>query len=180
MRMQPIAMNARFPRWTETLGDGSQVVIRPITKSDSVAERAFIEGLSPTSRRMRFLGQVGIPSDEMIQNFIDIDYVQDVAFAATIPEASKDRFVGVSRYGTDAAGIRCECAVVVSDAWQGRGLGTALMKHLIEVARSRGIRSMYSLDSSANHAMSDLAHYLGFSSRPDPDDATQTLHELTL
>ncbi len=180
MQMQPIPMNARFPRWTETLGDGSHVVIRPITKADGAAERVFIEGLSPNSRRMRFLGQIGVPSIEMIARFTDIDYVQDVAFAATVAEASKDRIVGVSRYGTDAAGIRCECAVVVSDAWQGRGLGTALMKNLIDVARSRGIRTMYSLDSSENHAMSDLAHYLGFSSRSDPDDATQTLHELTL
>ena len=180
MQTQPIAMKTRFPRWTETLRDGSRVVIRPITKSDAAAERDFIQELSPTSRRMRFLGQVGVPSNEMIALLTDIDYVQDVAFAATVAGASEDRIVGVSRYGTDPAGIRCECAVVVGDAWQGKGLGTALMKHLIEVARSRGIHSMYSLDSSENHAMSDLAHHLGFSSRPDPDDATQTLHELTL
>ena len=36
------------------------------------------------------------------------------------------------------------------------------MKHLIEVARSRGIKRMWSMDSAENLAMADLAHYLGF------------------
>ena len=43
-------------------------------------ERAFIGSLSAQSRRFRFLGQIGCPSDEMIRGLTDIDYVHDVAF----------------------------------------------------------------------------------------------------
>jgi hypothetical protein len=39
---------------------------------------------------------------------------------------------------------------------------------------------MYSMDAATNYRMTELARSLGFSSRPDPQDATQTLHELTL
>ncbi len=168
------------PRWSEALRDGSHVLIRPITTHDRDAERAFIEGLSPESRRLRFLGQIGWPGDAMIARLIDIDFIHDLAFVAVTKIDSQERIVGVSRYGADPQGSRCECAVVVSDEWQGRGLGVRLMQHLIDVATSRGIQVMYSLDSAENSAMSDLARFLGFSRRLDPDDATQVIHELSL
>jgi hypothetical protein len=60
------------------------------------------------------------------------------------------------------------------------GLGTVLMKHLIEVARVRGILFMVSIDSVENLDMDDLARHLGFSRRIDPDDATLAVHSLWL
>jgi GNAT superfamily N-acetyltransferase len=81
---------------------------------------------------------------------------------------------------TDADGKRCECAVTVFDEWQHKGLGSSLMKHLIEVARSNGIRCMFSIDSAENQAMKDLAGFLGFHTREDPDDSSQVIHELQL
>lgn len=169
-----------YPRWSETLRDQSHVVIRPITKQDKAAERDFIEQLSPVARRFRFLGQVRHPSERLISQLTDIDYVHEVAFVAVIPEDARERIVGVSRYSTDQDGLNCECAVTVSDEWQHKGLGTLLMKHLIEVARAGGIRKMISIDSAENLQMKELAKYLGFRTRVDPDDASQVLHELDL
>jgi GNAT superfamily N-acetyltransferase len=176
---QPSA-GMEFPRWSETLQDNSYVLIRPIAAQDKDAERTFIAGLSAQSRRYRFLGAMACPSERMIEQFINIDYVHEVAFAAVIPEDARERIVGISRYSTDAEGVNCECAVTVSDEWQQKGLGTLLMKHLIEVARTRGIRRMTSIDLAENTRMQDLARYLGFSTRADPDDATQVIHELDL
>lgn len=169
-----------YPRWSETLRDRSHVLIRPITPQDRDAERAFIEGLSPQSRRYRFLGQLRCPSERLIEQLTDIDYVHEVAFVAVSPQDSQEKIVGVSRYSTDQDGLNCECAVTVSDEWQRKGLGTLLMKHLMEVARARGIRRMTSIDSAENLQMKDLAKHLGFHTRVDPDDASQVLHELDL
>lgn len=169
-----------YPRWSETLRDHSHVVIRPITPHDKEAERAFIEGLSLQARRYRFLGQMSSPSEALIEQFTHIDYVHEVAFVAVVPEDGHEQIVGVSRYSTDESGTNCECAVTVSDEWQNKGLGTLLMRHLIEVARARGIRRMMSMDSAENVRMLDLARYLGFDTRVDPDDASQVIHELRL
>ena len=169
-----------YPRWSETLRDRSHVLIRPILPQDKEAERAFIEGLSAEARRYRFLGQVKCPSDAMLERFTHVDYVHEVAFVAVVAEDGHDRIVGVSRYSTDQEGTQCECAVAVSDAWQHKGLGTLLMRHLIEVARARGIRRMSSIDSAENVQMRDLARYLGFQSQVDPDDASQVIYELSL
>ncbi|MFA6985828.1 MAG: GNAT family N-acetyltransferase [Arenimonas sp.] len=169
-----------FPRWSETLHDRSRVLIRPINKLDHDAERAFIEGLSPESRHFRFLGAVGHPSERMLDQFTDIDPAREAAFVAVVPVDSHERIVGVSRLVADDDGLNCECAVTVSDDWQNKGLGTVLMKHLIEVARARGLRTMISIDSFENMEMKELARHLGFQTRVDPDDARQVIHELAL
>lgn len=169
-----------YPRWSETLHDHRKVLIRPINKEDRAAERAFIEGLSAQARRYRFLGAVKSPSAQLIEQFTDIDYIHEVAFVAVVREDSHERIVGVSRYSTDKDGENCECAVTVSDEWQQNGLGTLLMKHLMEVARARGIRTMTSLVSADNVQMRDLSSYLGFRTHADPDDASQVIHEIDL
>lgn len=184
--MQPIEplmswqVGTDYPRWSETLRDQSHVVIRPIRADDAAADRAFIESLSPQSRRYRFLGQMQHPSSEWIDQLTDLDYINDVAFAAVVADGAREKFVGVSRYSTSADGTACECAVAVLDDWQNKGLGAILMRHLIDVARSRGIKRMWSIDSSDNTAMSDLARFLGFQRSQDTGDTAQVIHGLWL
>lgn len=177
----PSANNASGgPSWTEQLSDGTSVPIRPIRSDDAELERAFIEALSPEARRNRFLGQVAHPSDAMIRHFVDLDYVHDLGFVAVTQVDGAEMFVGVGRYSTGIDPASCECAISVLDAWQGRGLGTALMTHLIEVARSRGITRMWSMDMAENARMRDLAHHLGFERKADPGNPSQVVHTLML
>lgn len=168
------------PRWSETLRDRTHVVIRPLVPQDREAERAFIEQLSAEACHFRFLGTVRHPSEHLLDELTQLDPEREVAFAAAIPEDAHEKILGVSRYSADPDGTRCECAVVVDDEWQHKGLGTLLMRHLIDVARERGIRTMRSIDLADNIRMADLAHDLGFKRRIDPDDASQVIHELTL
>ncbi len=178
--LRPWQMGAEYPRWDEVLRDGRHVLIRPVRKEDAAAERAFIEALSPEARRYRFLGQVSHPSDELIERFTDIDYEHEVAFAAVFRDGEREQFVGLCRYSTNAEETDCECAVTVLDAWQNKGLGALLLTRLIEVARSRDIKYMWSMDSIDNLAMAELAQYMGFRHKPDPDDSSQVIYSLWL
>ena len=172
--------NTFYPRWSEMLRDHRHVLIRPIHVQDMAAERAFIDGLSQQARRFRFLGQIGHPTERLVEQLTDIDYAHEMAFVAVARVDGVEKIVGVSRYSADEDNLQCECAVTVAEDWQHQGLGALLMKHLIEVARDRGISRMFSLDSAENVAMNDLARFLGFTTRPDPDDAGQVIHELDL
>lgn len=176
----PWALGPDYPRWSETLRDQTRVEIRPLTHADADRERDFIESLSDESRRFRFLGQVRHPSDELIAQLTDIDYERDVAFAAVVPDGDGEKILGVSRYSTDRDGVSCECAVTVLDDWHRKGLGTLLMRHLIDVARARGMLFMTSIDSAQNVEMSELAHHLGFVTHNDPQDAAQVVHRMML
>ena len=173
-------LSAESPHWTETLLDGTQVAIRPIARGDSVLEREFIARLSPQTRRLRFLGSMSEPGDDLIRRLTDIDYEHDVAFIALITQEGAQREIGVCRFSMSDDRRSCEFAVTVADEWQKKGLGSILMRHLIDVARARGVRKMISIDAADNSAMSDLARFLGFTREPDPNDATQVIHSRTL
>ncbi len=99
---------------------------------------------------------------------------------ALVHRDGEKREVGVSRFSLGADGQTCECAVTVADEWQHKGLGVVLMRHLIEVARARGIRSMVSYDAADNAAMRELADFLGFRRAVDPADPRQVVHTLSL
>lgn len=166
--------------WNEKLLDGTPVLIRPIGPEDAERERKFIEGLSLESRYFRFLGCMSKPSDELIHKLTNVDQTRDAAYVALVADGGGQRQIGVARYSLDADGRSCECAVSVSDDMQKKGLGTLLMRHLIEHARSRGVRHMYSIDAAENRSMWPFAAHLGFSRHSDPDDACLTRHELEL
>jgi GNAT superfamily N-acetyltransferase len=164
----------------EKLRDGTTVLIRPIQAGDEALEREFIERLSPQSRRYRFLGTIKTPSPEWLRKLTHPELLRGVAFVALIAEGSQTREIGVCRYSASPDGLRCECAVAVSDEWQGKGLATILMHRLIDTARARGIERMYSIDANDNQGMRELAEHLGFGRRVDPEDPTLVIHTLDL
>lgn len=169
-----------LPYTVETLGDGRKVLIRPMNPGDAEAERAFILALSPQARRYRFQEQLREPAPDMIEKLVNVDHVNDEAFVALADADERGAIVGVSRYAVGSDPLSCEIAVTVLDAWQGLGLGTALMRRLIDAARERGLQRMVSLDFAENQEMAHLAHHLGFHTAPDPDDRTQVVHTLAL
>lgn len=181
MQYLPHIGSPEYPTWSETLRDRSHLLIRPMGKGDAAAARTFIETLSSGAQHFRFLGQIARPKGSTIDRTPQLDSGREMAFVAvTQGEDAEERIVGVSRYTTAIRGLRCECAVTVSDAWQENGLGTLLMRHLIDIASSEGFRSMYSIGPAENTALSDLASALGFRTRMDPDDGRQVVHELEL
>ncbi|MEO8924487.1 MAG: GNAT family N-acetyltransferase [Caldimonas sp.] len=162
------------------LRDGTRVEIRPIHESDVELERQFIEALSPSSRRFRFLDTMRSPSDALLKQMTSIDNATDAAYVATIEVAGKAREIGVARFSARPDGHDCEFAVTVADEWQHKGLGTLLVKRLIDVARSRGIGKMHSSDAADNASMRKFAEHLNFRHERDPEDATQVLYIVDL
>jgi acetyltransferase len=67
---------------------------------------------------------------------------------------------------------QAEFAIVLADAWQGRGLGRQLLKTLIEVATGVGIAVIYGITLADNLAMLDLMRALDFAVAGEPGDAT--------
>jgi acetyltransferase len=86
-----------------------------------------------------------------------------------------ERQIGVARYVKDSpASGDAEFAIVLSDDWQGRGLGTKLLASLLVAAKSRGVRRMSATTLTVNNGMLALARKLGFKLALDPRSATIT------
>ena len=177
------AMPKTANEWTEALRDGRRVAIRPIRADDVERNERFLEDLSPPSKHFLFLGGISRLSDEALRRLCDPDYTNDMAFVALEADAkpgSPPRQVGVCRYVGAGSPQGAEISVAVADKWQHGGLGKRLLGHLIDYARARGVKRLYSMDAMGNTRMRKLARDVGFRERPDPDDPSQVICYLDL
>jgi acetyltransferase len=142
------------------LRDGSTLDVRPIRPEDAEFERAFVEKLSPQSRFLRFHSHLMGLQPQALARFTQLDYDRELALVALAPDG--DGFVGVARYAPNADGTTAEFALAIADAWQGRGLGRALLERLCECARAAGYLALDGHILDANADMLDLAKRLGF------------------
>ena len=159
---------------------GDVVTIRPIRITDTDMEAAFIRRLSPQSKRYRFLGGVKELSIGEVSRLCDVDGRHSMAFVATIRDDGRETEIGVSRYAPNSSSDVREIAVTVADDWQRKGLGTALMKQLIQSARSNGVKHLYSIALAENAGMRALAGELGMRASRDPSNPQQTIYSLAL
>jgi GNAT superfamily N-acetyltransferase len=156
------------------------LTIRSIRIDDLEMEQDFIRRLSPAAKRYRFLGGVRELPPQELKRLCDVDGKNSMAFVATVRQGGREVEIGVARYSPAAGANTREMAVTVSDEWQHRGLGTTLVKHLIETAKLNGVKHLYSMDLVDNGAMAALAKDLGMASTRDPSDPHQVIYSLTL
>jgi ribosomal protein S18 acetylase RimI-like enzyme len=122
--------------------DGPAAVIRPARAADAAALGEFFAGLSQQSRYLRFFGPV-TPGPALLRRLAGdaegVEAVVAVRGRLIIGHAmAADRPGTLGQPGCRAADI----GVVVADAWQGRGVGAALMRALVTGAQARGLTSM--------------------------------------
>ena len=141
---------------------GSPVTIRTMRPADREIERRFVRDLSPVSRYYRFHSALKELTPAMLERFTNVNYPDEMALIATIPEESGEREIGVARYARYPGTDRAEIAVVVADAWQGKGVGARLLLDLRNLASEVGIRHFEASVLPGNKRMLDLAHALGF------------------
>jgi len=144
-----------------TAADGTFVLVRPIDPDDFELEREFVAGLSPRTRYQRLMS-ARTPQVAELQRWTRINPEREGALIATVDSDGRERQVGVARYAMDDVEAEAEFAIVIDDAWQGRGLGAHLLSALIDLARRSGLRRVYGTTFSENKAMLGLARHLGF------------------
>src|SRR5450756_2702729 len=123
-------------RWEAdvVLRDGSVAHVRPIMPADADALRRFHAGQSAESIYLRFFAPLRTPSDTDVARFTQVDYDSRVALVATV----RGEIIGVARYDRLDAKT-AEVAFNISDAFQGKGVGSVLLEHLAAVAQERGV-----------------------------------------
>ncbi len=151
---------------------GQAITIRPLRPDDTALERDFVAGLSQATRHSRLLGGAIKLTDEYVRRLTHLDWSREAALAAVVMLEDRETAIGVARYALDETGTACEFAIVVADAWQGRGIGRRLLDRLIVLARARGIKEIYGDTLATNQPMLQLLTRLGFELHRHPEDAT--------
>ena len=155
----------------ERLRDGIHLHVRPIRSTDGTAMSAFHENLSPRSVYRRFFFAHPHLSPGEVERFTTVDYVNRMAFVAV----DGDRIVGVGRYERLAGTDQAEVAFVVTDAYQRRGIGSVLLDHLADAARTRGIAGFMAQTLSENRDMLAVFLASGFPVATSSEGGTVTV-----
>jgi acetyltransferase len=150
--------------------DGVTVRLRPIRPEDAEMEQEFVKGLSTEAKYFRFMNTLRELSQAQLIRLTQIDYDREMAFVALAELDSGTEEVGVARYATNPDGESCEFAIVVADAWQGKGVARRLMGELIETARSAGLKYMNGDFLAENGRMIRFVSNLGFVVSQHPED----------
>lgn len=142
------------------LAGGVRVPVREVEPGDAPTLRRLVGRLSADSVYMRYFGHMKELTEEQARRFAEVDGRERFALVALDPE-DEGEIVGVVRYERERGTEQAEYAIVVEDRWQGRGVGYALTRMLVEAARERGISRMYALILPENRSMLKLVRRLG-------------------
>lgn len=127
---QPLSVTAR-------LRDGASVHLRGATAADPPRLREMFFELSDTTRYLYFCA--GVPQTEYFAERVaalaQADQLASYAMVAEVESA----IVGVARFDRDARGERAEIGILLTDAWQSRGLGGEVVARLRAVAERRAL-----------------------------------------
>ncbi|HZZ88024.1 MAG TPA: GNAT family N-acetyltransferase [Caulobacteraceae bacterium] len=145
---------------------GQRLTLRPVKPDDAPRLADIVARSDAEDVRLRFRSGLRRLPDVWAARLSQIDYDREMALAA-VDEGGA--IVGVSRLAGDPDGLTAEFALFVRSDHQRMGLGTALMKALINYARGRGYRELWGSIARENARMLELAGSLVFVSSPDPD-----------
>ncbi|VVE15363.1 GCN5 family acetyltransferase [Pandoraea iniqua] len=154
-----------YPQELESTIDagGKPVRVRPIRPEDEPAYNQFFHTLTPQDVQFRYFGLIKELSHSQMARVTQIDYDRSMTFVATEKDDDGNtRLLGVVQALADPDNTVAEFAVTVSPAAQGRGLGRALMEHIVDYSRKRGTGELIGYVLTANTRMLTLARHLGF------------------
>ncbi len=153
-----------FKNWR--MRDGTQVVIRPICPDDEASMVRFHKTLSEDSVHHRYFGQLDIDQRTRHERLVRIchnDYETEFAFVAEHKKANgRHEILGVGRLSRAPGSDEAEFAILVSDLWQGRGLGTELLRHLVRIGRVENLKRIVAHILPDNFEMQRIAKRTGF------------------
>ncbi len=167
-----------------TLKDGTEICVRPIRPEDEPLIVKFHETLSDRSVYQRYLHILKLSqrvAHERLTRICFIDYDREMALVALHkePGTGEQRIIGVARlkktHGTNDA----EFALIVSDEYQGRGVGTELLRRMLQVARDERVSRVTGDILPDNFVMQRMCEKLGFElKRPEGEEVVKVELEM--
>ena len=158
-----------------TMKDGKTVTIRPIRPEDEPAMVKFHETLSERSVYLRYFHLMNLEqrvSHDRLMRTCFIDYDREMALVAVWhnPETGENEILGVSRMTKVHGAPEGEAAVVVSDKWQGKGLGKELLARLLIVGASEKLDKLVADILPDNRDVMRICEKLGFKLKHSLED----------
>jgi acetyltransferase len=162
---------------------GVEVTIRPIRPEDEPQMIEFHRTLSDRSVQLRYFGTLSLEDRIMhdrLRRVCFIDYDREIALVADMKNRDgAHQILGVGRLVKEHGADEAEFSVLISDPWQGKGLGTELLKLLVQIGRKERLRKIVGRIVAENIMMKRVSEEVGFNVHFD-QAANEWLAEITL
>ena len=168
-----------YPNQYETTFDCAGVgrlLIRPIRPEDAPLMIRLFETLSRESIYFRYFNVFTRLPDHLLARLTQIDYDREIALVALGDTGSGEQLLGVSRIIRGLDSNQAEFSVVVGDPWHGKGIGAALLKRCLSIAKTRGIKRVWGVVLPDNTQMLALGKKLNFTVKRVPGASEYELH----
>ncbi len=154
--------------------DGNDFTIRPIRPEDEPLVVKFHETLSERTVQLRYFTPMNLRQrieHERLTRIVFIDYDREMALVATRynPKADEYEIAGIGRITKSHTASDAEFGVIVSDRYQGQGIGKELLNRLISVGRDENLATITGYILAENTGMINLAKQLGFALHTNED-----------
>lgn len=155
---------ARYPKELETVKDfdGIKVIFRPVRPTDEGMMRELFYGASRKTTYYRFHGQIQTMRHRDAQHYCSIDYTHDMVLVSIRQDEGHQHVIALGQYSVEPATNMAECAFLVLDQYQNKGVGTYMLNRLIEIARDRGVKGFRAEVLFGNQAMLHVFHKCGY------------------
>ena len=135
-------MNAAEYEKLETLKNGTGVKVRSIRADDKNRLSQAFRNLESESIYKRFFSPKKALSDQELKAATEVDFENEVALVVTVGDGATETIIGGGRYvAFDAADAerKAEVAFTVEEDYQGQGIAGMLLRHLVSIARQKGV-----------------------------------------
>ena len=158
--------------WHRTLKNGEEITIRPIRPEDEPLMVKFHETLSERTVYMRYFSPLKLQqrvAHERLSRICFIDYDREMVLVATRhnPETHETQILGAGRLTKSSWHSQGEFGLLVGDEFQGAGLGTTLLEHVVDVGRAEGLDRIVGHILADNSAMLNLMESMNFDTKRD-------------
>ncbi|GAB4350716.1 MAG: bifunctional acetate--CoA ligase family protein/GNAT family N-acetyltransferase [Leptolyngbyaceae cyanobacterium] len=149
------------------LKNGQIVIIRPIRPEDEPLMVKFHATLSEQSVYFRYFHLVALKqrtSHDRLLKICFADYDREMVLVAegADPKTGEAEIFGVARLSKQTGTDSAEFSLLVSDRVQGQGLGTELMRRLLQVGREEQLHHIWGEILAENTTMQRICEKLGF------------------
>jgi acetyltransferase len=156
------------------LKDGTPVTLRPICPEDEPLIVEFHKTLSDQTVHYRYFSFLKLESrvaHSRLRRICFNDYDCEIALVAEheSPKTQAREILGIGRLIKSHSLDEAEFAIVISDAWQGQGLGTELLRRLLQIGRQERTARIVGYILRGNVPMRRVCEKLGFSLRYDAE-----------
>ena len=172
---------------TQVMRNGEEVTVRPIRPEDEPKLVTFHERLSERSVYLRYASLMKLEqrvAHDRLARICFIDYDREMALVAERTDANgEEQIIGVGRLTQQPGRNEAEFGMLVIDEFQEEGIGTELLRRLVQVGEDEGLDRITADILEQNRAMQRVCEKLDFelvhSSDPDEDmvKAVRTLRD---